>query len=158
MAWFWPAWRSSLLRRGGLFFDNCNYFTRNNWGARNKKKQEKLAISWEREFSYKDCEVFDEEIPLEFGESRQAGCPRCGTLSQNRHEIGKLRKIYNGYGFGRRVYLLLRKGRYFCKRCKRSFTERLSMVLPRQRKKTAEQRLKDLIEIAFLSDDAAMVQ
>ncbi|MFQ6052448.1 MAG: ISL3 family transposase [Candidatus Hydrothermarchaeota archaeon] len=85
-------------------------------------------------FPWKNCEVSDEEILLEFGESGQAMCPHCGTLSQNRHERGKLRKIYHGYGFGRRVYLLLRKDRYFCKRCQRSFTERVPLVLPQQRK------------------------
>jgi len=85
-------------------------------------------------FPWTNCEVSDEEILLEFGESGQAMCPHCGTLSQNRHERGKLRKIYHGYGFGRRVYLLLRKDRYFCKRCQRSFTERVSLVLPQKRK------------------------
>lgn len=105
------------------------------------------------EYLLEDCEVLDEEILLEFGETRQAICPRCGLLSKSRHARGKLCKIYHGYGFGRKVYLLLRKGRYFCRRCGKPFTEKFPMAAPRQRKtiKAEEQILEDLRGQSFKS-------
>ena len=70
---------------------------------------------------FKDCKVIGAEIILEFAETKQAICPRRSLLSRSRHPRGKVRKIYHGYGFGRKVYLKLRKSRYFCKRCGKAF-------------------------------------
>ena len=49
------------------------------------------------------------------------------------HEKGRWRKVYHGYGFGRKVYLRLRKSRYFCSTCQRAFTEQLLLITPWQR-------------------------
>jgi len=83
----------------------------------------------------RECDVFEEELILRIRESNHAECPRCNKITRGRHAIGKWRKIYHGYGFGRKVYLLVRKDRYLCSRCEKTFTETLPIVLPRQRKK-----------------------
>jgi len=46
-------------------------------------------------------------------------CPRCQQQGQDLYERGPWRKIYHGFGFGLRVYLLVRKDRYFCLVCQR---------------------------------------
>jgi transposase len=85
-------------------------------------------------FSLLAWEVVEEEILLRVKPQDPALCPRCGNISQNRHEKGKWRKIYHGFGFGRKVYLLVRKDRYLCQPCKRSFTEKIPLVSPWQRR------------------------
>jgi transposase len=97
---------------------------------------------------FKEWTVSDEEIVLEFREQREAICPRCGELSRSRHARGKLRKVYHEWCFTRKVYLVFRQGRYFCQRCGRPFMERLSLVLPRQRR-TVQAEGADFGEVAW---------
>ena len=63
-------------------------------------------------FSLITWEVTDGEIHLKLKAENQASCPLCGHSSFSRYERGKWRKVYHGFGFGRKVYLLLRKDRY----------------------------------------------
>jgi len=95
---------------------------------------------------FKRVTVVDKEIVLEFGDRREAICPLCGQWSRRRHARGKLRKVYHGYCFGRKVYLVFRQWRYFCKPCGKAFLERLSLVSPRQRRtvRAEEQILESL--------------
>ena len=79
-------------------------------------------------------EVREEEIHLRLKAENQASCPACGHISCSRYERGKWRKVYHGYGFGRKVYLLLRKDRHFCLFCKKAFTEKVPLVSPWQRR------------------------
>lgn len=105
------------------------------------------------EFLFKSCEDFDEEIFLKFAETRRALCPGCGLVSRSRHARGKVRKVYHGFGFGRKVYLLLRKNRYFCRRCGKPFMERFPLILPQQRRtiEAEEQTLEGLRGQSFKS-------
>jgi len=85
-------------------------------------------------FSLLAWDVFGEEIVLRVKPRNLASCPRCSNSSQSRHEKGKWRRIYHCLGFGRKVYLLVRKDRYFCRSCKRVFTEKIPLVSPWQRR------------------------
>lgn len=85
-------------------------------------------------FSLVGWEVGEEEIVLKLKAENQASCPRCGQISCNRYEKGKWRKVYHGFGFRRKVYLLVRKERYFCSSCQRTFTERVPLIFPWQRR------------------------
>ena len=84
-------------------------------------------------FSLLAWDVLGEEIILRVKSQNLGSCPRCGHSSQSRHERGKWRKIYHGFCFGRKVYLLVRKDRYFCQSCQRAFTEKIPLVSPWQR-------------------------
>lgn len=101
----------------------------------------------------RDCDVFEEEVILRIRESSHAKCPRCDKTTRVRHARGKWRKIYHGYCFGRKIYLLVKKDRYFCPRCEKTFTEKLPVVLPRQRKtiKAEDQILEALRGQSFKS-------
>ena len=61
-----------------------------------------------------DWKVYGREIVLKVKDESPAICPSCQRRTENRHERGKWRRIYHGFGFGRKVYLLARKERYFC--------------------------------------------
>lgn len=85
-------------------------------------------------FSLMGWEVKEEEIVLRVKAENQTSCPRCGQDNSSRYERGKWRKVYHGFGFGRKVYLLMRKDRYFCSSCQRTFTEKIPLVSPWQRR------------------------
>lgn len=85
-------------------------------------------------FSMITWEVREKEIVLKLKAESQVSCPVCGHSSCSRYERGKWRKVYHGFGFGRKVYLLLRKDRYFCLSCKKAFTEKVPLVSPWQRR------------------------
>lgn len=95
-------------------------------------------------FSLRRWEVTEEEIILQVNDESKAFCPRCGKHAQGRYEKGKLRKIYYGFGFGRRVYLLVRKERYYCQVCQRAFTKAVPLVFPWQRR--TEEAEEQIIE------------
>jgi transposase len=95
-------------------------------------------------FSLRRREVTEEEIILQVNDESKAFCPRCGKHAQGHYEKGKLRKIYYGFGFGRRVYLLVRKERYYCQVCQRAFTKAVPLVFPWQRR--TEEAEEQIIE------------
>lgn len=84
-------------------------------------------------YSLTAFDILEEEIHLRLKPTGLVSCPRCGQSSRRVHEKGRWRKVYHGYGFGRKVYLRLRKSRYFCLTCQRPFTERLPLIPPWQR-------------------------
>ena len=90
------------------------------------------------------CDIEEEEIHLRLKPESLASCPSCGHSSQKVHEKGKWRKVYHGYCFGRKVFLRIRKSRFFCSTCQKPFTEQLPLIPPWQRK-TAEAE-KQIIE------------
>ena len=67
-----------------------------------------------------------------------AVCPKCATLSLARYDR-RFVKLKDAPIHGRKITLQVLKHRYYCKRCKRPFTEPLPGVLPGQR---TTQRLK----------------
>lgn len=85
-------------------------------------------------FSLMRWDITEEEIILKLKVESQALCPRCGHSSRSRYERGKWRRVYHGFGFGRKVYLLVRKDRYFCSFCGRAFTVKVPLVSPWQRR------------------------
>jgi len=85
-------------------------------------------------FSLMTWDITEEEIILKLKAESKASCPRYGHSSRSRYERGKWRKVYHGFYFGRKVYLLLRKGRYFCSPCQRAFTVKVPLVSPWQRR------------------------
>jgi len=85
-------------------------------------------------FSLMRWDITEQEILLKLKVEMQAFCPRCGQSSQRRHERGKWRRVYHGFCFGRKVYLLVRKERYFCSSCQRAFTRKLPLVPSWQRR------------------------
>jgi transposase len=88
------------------------------------------------------CQIDDQEIVLGLGDSRRAACPRCGRWSRHRHARGKVRRVFHGAGYGRRVYLQFRTGRYTCQVCGRPFSEQIDLIAPRQRRtQNAEQEI-----------------
>jgi transposase len=104
-------------------------------------------------FSLITWEVREKEIVLKLKIENQASCPICGHISQNRYERGKWRKVYHGYGFDRKVYLLLRKDRYVCQPCQKVFTESIPLSSPWQRrtKKAEGQIIESLRGQSFKS-------
>jgi transposase len=95
-------------------------------------------------YSLLGWEVQEDEIFLRLKPGNAALCPRCGNTSDRPHEKGKWRKIYHGFGFGRKVYLLVRKERYFCPSCRRPFTVKIPLVSPWQRR--TEEAERQIIE------------
>lgn len=91
-------------------------------------------------FSLVAWEVQEEGIYLRLKPENPALCPRCGNRSQSLHEKGKWRRIYHGFGFGRKVYSLVRKDRYFCQSCRRPFTVNIPLVSPWQRRTDEAER------------------
>jgi transposase len=57
-------------------------------------------------FSLLAWEVQEDDIFLKVKPENATLCPRCGNNSDRPHEKGKWRKIYHGFGFGRKVSLL----------------------------------------------------
>ena len=97
-------------------------------------------------YSLTAFDILEEEIHLGLMPTSLASCPRCGQSSRRVHEKGKWWKVYHGYGFGRKVYLRLRKSRYFCSTCQRAFTKRLPLIPPWQRHtKGAEKQIIDTV-------------
>jgi len=91
-------------------------------------------------FSLLAWEVQEGEIYLRVKPGNAVSCPRCDNRSDSLHEKGKWRRIYHGYGFGRKVYLLVRKDRYFCQSCQRPFTVKIPLVSPWQRRTDEAER------------------
>lgn len=85
-------------------------------------------------FSLRGWELTEGEIILRVRHESSAFCPRCHQPARGRYERGQWRKIYHGFGFGRRVYLVVRKERYFCQACQRAFTRAVPLVCPWQRR------------------------
>ncbi|TLN05351.1 ISL3 family transposase, partial [bacterium] len=79
-------------------------------------------------------------IILKLGDESPALCPRCQQPSRELYQRGPWRKVYHGFGFGRRVYLLIRKDRYFCSSCKLRFTKSVPLVYPWQRRTEEAER------------------
>ena len=91
-------------------------------------------------FSLREWQIVDGSIILKLRDENPAVCPRCRQQSQNLYQRGPWRKIYHGFGFGRRVYLLLRKDRYFCRACGRAFSKLTPLVSPWQRRTEEAER------------------
>jgi len=87
-----------------------------------------------------DWKVYEREIVLKVKDESPAICPSCQRRTENRHERGKWRRIYHGFGFGRKVYLLARKERYFCSSCGKSFTKKMPLMRPWQRRTLEAER------------------
>jgi len=85
-------------------------------------------------FSLRGWELTEGEIVLRVRDESPAFCSRCHQLAQVRYVKGRWRKIYHGFGFRRRVYLLVRKERYFCQTCQKAFTRAMPLVYPWQRR------------------------
>lgn len=99
-------------------------------------------------------EVREGEVILKVGNPRRgAYCVRCGCFTRSIHERGKWRKVFHQYALDKKVYLMIRKARYFCKHCKRAFTEQLDFISLRQRKThhAEQQILKELRGQSFKS-------
>ena len=93
----------------------------------------KLFRLQELGFSLMSWDVLEGEVILKLRPKHQSPCPRCGQMSSRLHERGKWRRINHGFGFGRKVFLLVRKDRYFCQSCQSAFTVKIPRVSPWQR-------------------------
>jgi len=85
-------------------------------------------------------EIRDEEVIFHLRESCRARCPDCGRWSRHLHAWGKLRLVQHGMVMERRICLSLRNNRYFCRVCRKPFTEVNELVRPRQRRTKAAER------------------
>jgi transposase len=84
----------------------------------------------------------EDEVLLKVRDTTPAICPRCHQGSRQRYEKGGWQKIYHGAGFGWRIYLLVRRERYFCPLCRRPFTKIHPLLAPwRRRTDLAERQL-----------------
>jgi transposase len=61
-----------------------------------------------------------------------AVCPKCATLSQTGYDTRKVR-VKDEPIRGTAVILVVKKKRFYCKKCKKPFTEPLPGILPRRR-------------------------
>src|SRR4030065_2874884 len=91
-------------------------------------------------FSLREWQITEGAIILKIRGENPAFCSRCHRQSRDLYQRGPWRKIYHGFGFGRRVYLLVRKDRYFCPACHLTFTKTVPLVFPWQRRTEEAER------------------
>ncbi|MDB5038952.1 MAG: transposase [Bacteriovoracaceae bacterium] len=67
--------------------------------------------------------------------AQEAGCTKCGLVSESIYDHREVR-VKDEPIRGKRVFLKIRKRRFFCVNCQKPFTERLDMI--RQKRRTTE--------------------
>lgn len=82
---------------------------------------------------------------------REAKCPRCGCVSRRVHAAGRPCQKLHGWAGTRRVYLVLRRRRFWCRECGKAFSEPLPGIRPRVRMtdRAQAQLLADLAHSSF---------
>ena len=85
-----------------------------------------LKLLWVRRISDCSFEYEAQKDPL------GAVCPKCATLSRMRYDKRTV-ILRDSPVHGKLIKLKVTKHRYFCKKCKKAFTEPLPGVLPRRR-------------------------
>jgi transposase len=84
---------------------------------------------------------------------KTADCPKCSKRTKHIHQYGKWQRIKHLKLGTKQIYLVLRKRRFVCKRCKKIFTERSWLVKAYARKTTAldNQIITELGDLSFKS-------
>jgi len=101
-----------------------------------------LQAFWIRNFHIDDDRV---EIIIELKKKHRC-CPRCGTRSKHRHQLGKVKTVKHQLWGKRIVYLKGRKNRWKCHKCERPFTESWPGVKKWSRKtEQAEYQILELL-------------
>lgn len=94
-----------------------------------------LRIEELRLVVYQDFYDKEDNFVIKVGKFwRGASCTECKQWSGKRYERGKYRKVsHHPDVLGRKVYLLIRKDRYFCQGCNKTFTEQYWFLPARMR-------------------------
>jgi transposase len=75
----------------------------------------------------------EEKVVVEIAAKGRQKCPHCGSGRLYRHGECKPREVLHTWSNGRKVYLELRRRRWKCRDCQRTFTEGRELVRPRSR-------------------------
>lgn len=97
-------------------------------------------------------EVKEGEVLLRVGRPRkEARCPRCGRVSRRVHAAGRPCRKLHGWVGARKVYLVLRRRRFLCKECGKTFSEPAPGIRPwaRMTDRAQAQLLADLAHSSF---------
>ena len=66
-------------------------------------------------------------------EKKEEKCPYCGSEKLYKHGKGRTRQVLHSWSRGKGVYLELKRRRWKCRDCKRTFTEGKELIRPYSR-------------------------
>lgn len=99
-------------------------------------------------------DVSEREVEVRVGRpKKEARCPHCGRLTRRVHSAGRLCRKLHGWLGPRKVYLVLRRRRFLCQGCGKTFSEPVPGIGPWARM-TDRAKLQLLEELAGSSFSA----
>ena len=81
---------------------------------------------------YNVVEIWEEgdRIIVEVEKKGREGCPYCGSWKLYRHGKSREREVLHTWSNGRKVFVRLKRGRWKCCECGRTFSEGRELVRP----------------------------
>ena len=96
-------------------------------------------------------EVGEKEVLVYLDRIKEATCPRCGGMSHSLYAQGKAKKVLHHWITGRRIYVKVRRRRFWCKACQGPFPEEIPWLRPwaRMTRQAEGEALYELRHLSF---------